>query len=155
MGTDPAAAAVATAPPAVGDRTRLDVVVCGAHMSGLPLNWQLTERGGTLKAASTTAPRYTLHALAGLPPARPGLVRNATDGAAIDVEVWTLPAEAFGGFVDGIPSPLGIGKVELDTGEWVNGFLCEPAGLDGARDITALGGWRVHLAQNRESTDPA
>jgi allophanate hydrolase len=54
-------------------------------------------------------------------------------------------AEHFGTFVAGIPSPLGIGKVELDDGSWVPGFICEGHGIEGAREITALGGWRAYL----------
>jgi allophanate hydrolase len=76
---------------------------------------------------------------------RPGLVRDAT-GAAIAVEVWALPRGAFGAFLDGVPAPLCIGTVRLEDGSAVKGFLCEPAGLAGARDITHLGGWRAYLA---------
>ena len=67
-------------------------------------------------------------------------------GGAIDMEVWEVPAEHFGSFVDGIPSPLGIGKVRLADGSWVSGFVCEAAGLEGATDITHLGSWRAWLA---------
>jgi hypothetical protein len=48
--------------------------------------------------------------------------------------------------VAGVPPPLGIGSVQLDTGEWVKGFICEPAALAGAADITAFGGWTNYLA---------
>jgi allophanate hydrolase len=94
------------------------VAVCGAHLSGLPLNWQLTQRGARLLGAVQSAPEYKFYALAGGPVQRTGMVRVTEGGAAIDMEVWELPAEHFGSFVDGIPAPLGIGKVKLADGTW-------------------------------------
>ncbi|MBI4693999.1 MAG: allophanate hydrolase [Gammaproteobacteria bacterium] len=126
---------------------RLSIAVCGAHLSGLPLNLQLTARGGTLVAATTTAPAYRFYALPGGPPARPGLVRVAEDGAAIEVEVWSLPIETIGSFLAGIPSPLGLGRVELADASYVTGFLCEHHALAGATDITSYGGWRAWLGR--------
>ncbi len=120
----------------------IEMVVIGAHLSGMPLNRDLVALGGTFRRAIDTAPDYRLHALPGGPPARPGLVRVAEGGAAIAAEVWSLPPAGFGHFVDGIPAPLGIGRVRLADGTAPAGFLCEPAGLEGARDITHLGGWR-------------
>ncbi len=128
---------------APGPKTR--VVVCGAHLSGLPLNWQLTQRGATLVSATTTAPHYRLYALPGTVPPKPGLVRVAEQGAAIAVEVWELPTAAYGSFVAGIPTPLGIGTLTLADGSTAQGFLCEPVALTGAQDITHLGGWRAYL----------
>ena len=121
----------------------IEVVVVGAHMSGLPLNGELTRLGGRFLKATRTAATYRLYRLAGGPPLRPGLVRTK-DGAAIDVEVWALPATAVGAFMRGIPAPLGIGRVEIEGGRHLSGFLCEWAGLDGAEDITAYGGWRAY-----------
>ena len=123
------------------------VAVCGAHLSGLPLNWQLTQRGARLLGAVQSAPEYKFYALAGGPVQRPGMVRVAEGGAAIDMEVWELPAEHFGSFVDGIPAPLGIGKVKLADGSWVSGFVCEAIGVEGGTEITALGSWRAWLAE--------
>lgn len=123
------------------------VAVCGAHLSGLPLNWQLTQRGARLLGAVQSAPEYKFYALAGGPVQRPGMVRVAEGGAAIDMEVWELPAEHFGSFVDGIPAPLGIGKVKLADGSWVSGFVCEAIGVEGGTEITALGSWRAWLAK--------
>lgn len=121
------------------------VVVCGAHMEGLPLNWQLTERGGVLKSKTRTAGCYRLFALAGGPPYRPGLKRDEKAGNYIDVEVWSVPVENMGSFVAEIPPPLGLGKVELEDGTWETGFICEPCGLETATDITETGGWRNYL----------
>ncbi len=123
------------------------VAVCGAHLSGLPLNWQLTQRGGRLVAATQSAPNYRFYALAGGPPLRPGMVKVEDGGKSIDLEVWELPASEFGSFVAGIPAPLGIGKVKLIDGSEVCGFICESAGLAGAEDITHLGSWRSWLAR--------
>ncbi|MFN3147366.1 MAG: hypothetical protein ACE368_20015 [Paracoccaceae bacterium] len=114
-------------------------------MSGLPLNAELTSRGGRFLRSAATAPEYRFHALAGGPPARPGLVR-ATPGASVALEVWALPSAAFGDFLAGVPAPLSIGTVALDDGTSVKGFLVEAAGLEGALDITHHGGWRAYLA---------
>lgn len=122
------------------------VAVCGAHLSGLPLNWQPTQRGARLLGAVQSAPEYKLYALAGGPVQRPGMVRVSEGGAAIAMEVWELPAEHFGSFVDGIPAPLGIGKLKLADGTWVSGFVCEAVGVEGGTDITQLGSWREWLA---------
>ena len=120
------------------------VAVCGAHMSGLPLNHQLAERGARLVRKCRTAPAYRLYALAEFDPPRPGMLRS-DDGAAIEVEVWEVPSQAFGSFVAAIPAPLGIGTIALDDGSEVKGFLCEAHAVRSARDITALGGWRGYL----------
>jgi allophanate hydrolase len=127
------------------DETSISLAVCGAHMSGLPLNHQLVERGARLVRKCRTAPGYRLYALTAFNPPRPGMVR-AAGGAAIEVEVWDLPLAAFGSFMQAIPAPLGIGTVTLEDGGEVKGFLCEAHALEGARDITALGGWRRFLA---------
>jgi len=120
------------------------LVVCGAHMSGLPLNHQLTERGGWRLAVTRTAANYRLYALPGGPPLRPGLVRD-TDSAAIDVEVWALPADRVGVFLQGIPAPLGLGRVELADGSWAAGFICEAWAIADAVDVTSFGGWRAYM----------
>ncbi|NHN39336.1 allophanate hydrolase [Pseudomaricurvus alcaniphilus] len=134
---------------APGVMDSVDVVVCGAHLEGLALNWQLLDRDAKLLERTSTAANYRLYALAGGPPYRPGLVRDSNNGSAIEVEVWRLPTSQFGSFVAGIPQPLGIGKVELTDGRWVAGFICEPCATDNADEITHLGGWRNYLAQQQ------
>lgn len=128
----------------------VQVAVCGAHMSGLPLNGQLTERGAWLIRRTHSAAEYRFYALPGGPPERPGMVRVAEGGAAIELEVWEVPADRFGSFVAGIPEPLGIGKVRVEDGSLVSGFICESAGLEGALDITHLGSWRRYLESLQE-----
>lgn len=129
----------------VADDGRIAIAVVGAHMSGLPLNRQLTELGGRLESASQTAPRYRLYALPGGPPSRPGMVRVTAAGSAIELEVWSLPTAHVGAFVSQIPAPLALGNVTLADGSEVLGFLCEAYAAEGAHDITALGGWRAYL----------
>jgi allophanate hydrolase len=138
----PAAAEVAL--PFDEPTTRLAVV--GAHLEGQPLNWQLRERGARKVASTTTAACYRLYALRNTQPAKPGLVRVAAgEGGAIEVEVWELPLARFGEVVAEIPAPLGIGSLELADGSVVKGFICEPAALADADDISAFGGWRAYL----------
>lgn len=133
--------------PAPGPKTRL--AVCGAHLSGLPLNWQLTQLGATLVSSARTAPTYRLYALPGTTPPKPGLVRVAAEGTSIEVEVWELPLEAYGHFVAGIPAPLGIGTITLEDGSSVQSFVCEAVAIAGAKDVSAHGGWRAYLADSR------
>ncbi|WP_300034241.1 allophanate hydrolase [uncultured Roseobacter sp.] len=133
-------------PEAASDQ--IELAVCGAHMTGLPLNWQLTDLGAAFVRKAQTTAAYKFYALAGGPPARPGLVRSdAPDAGPVTVEVWSMPRAAFGTFMAGIPAPLGIGTVSLSDGASVKGFICEASGLTGATDITALGDWRAYLAQ--------
>lgn len=121
------------------------IAVVGAHLTGMPLNHQLTDAGGRLIRETTTDPVYRLYALDGTVPPKPGLIRDP-DGAAIKVEIWALPDAAFGRFVSAIPAPLGIGKLTLADGSAVSGFLCEAHAIATARDITGFGGWRAYIA---------
>jgi allophanate hydrolase len=124
---------------------QIQIAVVGAHLSGLPLNYQLIERNARLVSTTQTAPKYRFYALPD--GRRPGLIKVEEDGAAIACEVWEMPAANFGSFVAGIPAPLGIGKLELADGSIVNGFICEGIGVVGAQDITPYGGWRAWLAR--------
>jgi allophanate hydrolase len=132
-----------------GDTVRVAVV--GAHLSGQPLNEQLTSRGARLIETTRTAPVYRLHALP--QGQKPGLQRVAADGVQIEVEVWEMPVEQFGSFVALIPAPLGIGTLLLANGSHVQGFLCENIALKDATDISAYGGWRAWLQRDTSSLD--
>jgi len=121
------------------------IAVVGAHLSGQPLNSQLTTRGGRLLASAHTAPTYRLHALADTRPAKPGLVRAADGGARIELELWAMPRTEIGSLLAVVPPPLCFGSIDLDDGSRVTGFLCEAHAVVGARDITAFGGWRAYL----------
>jgi allophanate hydrolase len=128
-------------------RSRIPLLVCGAHLEGLALHWQLADRAAVLREKTSTAPLYRMHAMppSGSIPPRPALIRDDTHGASIEVEVWELEPAAFADFVSNIPSPLGIGKVLLASGEEVPGFIAEPRALAGAEEITHFGGWRAWL----------
>lgn len=127
----------------------LPIAVCGAHMSGLPLNGDLTRLGARFIRACNSAPAYRFYALAGGPPLRPGMVRQETGGEAIALEIWALPKTSYGAFLADIPAPLGIGRVVLEDGSSVPGFLCEAAAISTARDISHFGGWRAFLAAEK------
>lgn len=125
----------------------IEIFVVGAHLTGLPLNPQLLELGGSFVRAARTAPDYRFYALPGTVPPKPGLIRDpATQGPGIAGEVWALPPQGFGKFVAAIPAPLGIGKVTLADGSVVSGFLCEAYAVQGAEEITHFGGWRAYQA---------
>lgn len=129
------------------DPEAIHIAVVGAHLSGQPLNGQLTSRGGVFVETTRTAPDYRLYALAGTVPPKPGLIREeGFSGPGLEVEVWALSHSAFGAFTAEVPSPLGIGTVTLADGRAVKGFICEPAGLAGAEEITRFGGWRAYRA---------
>ena len=123
------------------------LAVVGAHLAGQPLNHQLTSRRARLVRSTRTARNYRLFALANTTPPKPGLVRVSDDaGEGIEVEVWSLAPAAFGSFVAEVPAPMTIGNVQLADGSTVKSFLCEPAALEGAKEITHFGGWRAFLA---------
>ncbi|MFA8385394.1 MAG: allophanate hydrolase [Pelagibaca sp.] len=130
----------------------MTLAVCGAHMSGLPLNHELTSRGARFLTATHTAPSYALYALPGGPPIRPGLCRRDDgQGTSISLELWAIPKDAIGGFLADIPAPLVIGTVEIKDGSKVKGFLCEASGLSHAEDISVLGGWRRFLDRDAKA----
>jgi allophanate hydrolase len=125
------------------------LAVVGAHLSGMPLNHQLTSRGARLLESCATSSQYRLYALAGTTPPKPGLARVRGEyGSVIEVERWSVPRESNGAFVAHVPAPHAIGSVTLSDGRTVKGFVCEGYALDGARDISAFGGWRNYLAQS-------
>ena len=134
--------------PAAPGPATVRLAVVGAHLSGMPLNFQLTERSAVRVERTHTAGDYRLYALPGTVPPKPGLVRGAA-GAPIEVELWDMPVEALGSFVALIPAPLGIGTLTLADGREVKGFICESWATDGARDITEFGGWRAFMAAER------
>lgn len=121
------------------------LAVAGAHLTGQPLNHQLTDRDAELVTTTTTSADYRLYALGTVPP-KPGVVRVSSGGAALEVEVWRLSTEAFGSFVAALPHPMAIGSVSLVDGTLVSGFLVEPIALETAEDITGFGSWRGYLA---------
>jgi allophanate hydrolase len=143
--TGRALSAIAKETKLPGPAATVRLAVVGAHLTGMPLNHQLTSRHAVFVERCRTASTYQLYALANTTPPKPGLVKAMTTGAPIEVELWDVPLDRFGAFVAEIPAPLGIGSLELEDGRVVKGFICEPIGLQGARDITSFGGWRAYL----------
>lgn len=143
------AAALPPAPPLdLGDRMdTVKLAVVGAHLKDMPLHWQLTSRDARFVGATETAPTYRLYAMADSVPPKPALIHDP-QGAAIQVEIYELDMAAFGSFVAEVPPPLAIGTVMLADGSSVKGFVAEPRAIAGARDITALGGWRAFIDQH-------
>jgi allophanate hydrolase len=126
------------------------IAVVGAHLSGMALNGELKALGGRLLEQAKTAPDYQLYALATTPP-KPGMLRvGAGAGSSIELELWALSAASFGKFVAAIPPPLSIGTVRLADGRGVKGFIVEAADVNGAREISAFGGWRAFVAEAAE-----
>jgi allophanate hydrolase len=131
----------------------VELAVVGAHLTGQPLNEQLTRRGARLQKTCRTAPNYRLFALPDSSPPKPGLIRDQTSqGAGIEVEVWAILEEQFGSFVAAIPPPLTIGTATLDSGESVKCFLCEPHAVSGALEITHYAGWRAYLSSSKSAS---
>jgi len=139
---------VALTPPSLdleGRPTRVQLGVVGAHLSGMPLHWQLSSRSARLVRRTRTAPVYRLYAMTSQSPQKPALVHAGSDGSAIEVEVYDLDMAGFGSFVSEVPPPLTIGTVTLEDGSNIKGFLAEPRATAGALDITGDGGWRAYL----------
>jgi allophanate hydrolase len=147
MGASGVALAPAEPSAAVPAYPDMPIVVLGAHMRDLPLNRELQALGARFDSTCTTAATYRFYRLPGAGVARPGLVRVAQDGVAIDGEIWRVPIDAVGALLARIPSPLGLGDITLADGRKVKGFLCEAAAVVGAEDISACGGWRGYLAR--------
>lgn len=129
-----------------GKMQTVKLAVVGAHLKDMPLHWQLTSRDAKFIGAFETAPSYRLYAIADSVPPKPALA-HSQDGAAIKVEIYELGVAEFGSFVVEVPAPLAIGTVTLADGSSVKGFVAEPRALNGAEDITQLGGWRAYIAQ--------
>lgn len=146
-GTDAALADTMRVPVRPAKKKTVQVAVVGAHLTGQPLNSQLTERDAIFRETSRTAAGYRLYALPGTTPPKPGLVYEGTGPGAIEVEIWEMDDAAFGSFVALIPAPLGIGTLVLEDGRRVKGFLCESHATIGAEDITNFGGWRAWLGR--------
>ncbi len=126
----------------------IPLVVVGAHLSGMPLNGQLTAVGAAFDRAIATSPHYRLFELAGQATPKPGLIRSVNgDGVSIETEIWRLTPEAFGRFVAAIPAPLSIGTITLADGSSAKGFLVEQSGLETATDISGYGGWRAFCSR--------
>ena len=56
-----------------------------------------------------------------------------------------MPIENAGKFIKQIPSPLGIGSIDLIDGQSVQGFLCESISTESICPITKFNNWRSYL----------
>jgi allophanate hydrolase len=131
--------------PTAGEPAGIPLLVVGAHRAGQPLHHQLSSCGARGLGVVRTAPTYRLYALATEPP-KPGLVRVREGGVAVEGELWALPPAQLGSFLAALPSPMALGQVTLEHGREVVGFLCEPAALEGAPDISEHGSWLAYLS---------
>ena len=130
------------------DEEGFRLVVVGAHMSGMPLNDEVLALGGRFDRAVKTAPHYRLFGLMNQKMPKPGLIRVANNtGFAIEAEVWNLSPEGAAKLIANIPQPLGIANIQLDDGAILKGFVVEAAGIEGALDISAFGGWRGYMKE--------
>ncbi len=121
------------------------LVVAGSHLRGEALDHQIVDCGGQWRGTTRTAPCYALHLIADSPP-RPGLIRTAGPGAAIEVDVWALPPEGWSRFVAlGVPG-LAVGRVDLADGAVLPGFVAAADEATGHPDLTPFGGWRAWRA---------
>ncbi|SKB01427.1 allophanate hydrolase [Prosthecobacter debontii] len=132
----------------------MQIAVCGAHMEDLALHWQLREREAKFVRHALSAPCYRFFLLRakGRIPDRPGMIRVSDGGSSIAMEIWEMPEHTVGSFLQGIGAPLGLGKVLLDDGSQVTGFICEGIVEETAEDITHFGGWRSWLATRQLAT---
>ena len=124
----------------------LELVVFGAHLRGGPLAQQLTDLGARWAGEIRTAPRYRMTVLATTPP-KPGITRvpGGAVGASLLGHRWLLSPEALGLFLDALPAPMQLGKVEFDDGSWRTGFGCDASAATGT-DISAYGSWPAAIA---------
>ncbi|MFW1801088.1 allophanate hydrolase [Acinetobacter nematophilus] len=134
----------------IESQNSVKLAVVGAHLSGMPLNFQLTTRHATLLVKTRTAKSYKLFALKNTTPPKPGLQFDV-HGSVIEVEVWDVPLANFGAIVAEVPAPLGIGNLQLEDGTWVKGFICEAYATEDAVDISHFGGWRAYMQSLSQS----
>jgi allophanate hydrolase len=120
------------------------LLVVGAHLLGQPLEHELRSRGARWLGPAHTAAAYSLRSLFTTPP-KPGLLREGAGGASIPGELWSLSTAGLGDFLAALPTPMNLGRVELDDGTWVVGFGCAADAAAVGEDITAAGGWRAWL----------
>lgn len=122
------------------------LAVNGTLMRGLELNANLVDAGATFVRETRTAPVYRLWSVGDRHPA---MIRVREGGAAIALEVWSVPPEGLAGILLKEPPGLSIGKVRLEDGSETLGVLGEPALCEGQREITGYGGWRAYVASRR------
>jgi gamma-glutamylcyclotransferase (GGCT)/AIG2-like uncharacterized protein YtfP len=120
----------------------IELAVNGTLMRGLELNPNLLNAGATFVEETVTEPAYRIWSINDRHPA---MVRVASGGVAVAVEVWSVPAEGIAAILLAEPPGLSVGKVKLADGRTVLGVLGEPVLCEGQREITSFGGWRAYV----------
>ncbi|CDM70288.1 allophanate hydrolase [Clostridium bornimense] len=106
------------------EKESVKLAVCGLHMEDMELESQLIELDAELIGTTKTSKDYKLIKL-NTAPEKPGLIRVKNNGKAIEVQVYRISKSKLGKFLTNITAPLGIGDIELESGEIVKGFICE------------------------------
>ncbi|NJR65784.1 MAG: glutamyl-tRNA amidotransferase [Leptolyngbyaceae cyanobacterium CRU_2_3] len=127
----------------MGNGERVDLAVNGTLMRGLELNGNLLGVGAEFVQETVTAPIYRLWSIQDVHPA---MIRVAEGGAAIALEIWSVPAAGLSSILLQEPPGLCIGKVELAGAKQTLGVLGEPMLCEGQQEITQYGGWRAYIA---------
>jgi hypothetical protein len=123
--------------------SRILLAVNGGLMRGMPLNPTMVAADAVFVRDSTTEPSYRLWSINDRYPA---MVRVTSGGAAVAVEIWSVPAEGVAFILMNEPDGLTMGKVTLADGSVVIGVVGESAACEGQKEITACGGWRAYIA---------
>ncbi len=121
----------------------INLAVNGTLMRGLKLNRNLLDVGATFVREVETEPTYRLWSI---DDEHPAMVRVASGGRSVVVEVWSVPPEGLASILLKEPPGLSIGKVRLADSEEVLGVIGEPLLCEGQREITEFGGWRAYTA---------
>lgn len=121
----------------------IHLAVNGTLMRGLELNPNMLAVGAQFVREDKTLPAYRLYSIGDR---HPGMVRVASGGVSVAVEVWAVPPDGLARILLKEPPGLSIGKVQLASGVEVLGVLAEPILCDGQLDISAHGGWRAYRA---------
>jgi hypothetical protein len=131
----------------------IHLAVNGTLMRGLELNANMLGAGAIFVREARTVPAYRLWSIGDRHPA---MIRVASGGASVAVEVWAVPPEGLVKILLQEPPGLSIGKVMLSDGDEVLGVLGEPLLCEGQREISQHGGWRAYIAsRNRKEEGPA
>ena len=127
------------------------IAVNGTLMRGLELNPNLLAVGGRFVRETHTEPAYRIWSINDRHPA---MMRVRTGGAAVAVEIWSVPSAGIVSILLEEPSGLSIGKVKLADGTEVLGVLGEPILCEGQLDITEHSGWRAFVSRSARSAAP-
>ncbi len=132
------------------DDKSVELAVNGGLMRGMRSEYAMLEAGATFVRETRTAPRYRLY---NINDRHPAMLRVASSGASITLEVWRLPAAGFIEILRREPQGLSVGHVQLEDDSWMLGVIGEPILCEGMADITDHGGWRAYLESQPANDD--